>query len=581
MTLSYTAPTHIPTDNTYESERERQRKRGTYHGAMPAHGSMPAHGAMPVNGNANVPPAYLAAQVAGNHDTTGTNGMPLQRVTDGGINAMVSQLGGLGLHGQGAMMSNGYVTADGQYFLSYAPSGVPAGVPALPGYGHLHETPSGAYPAPGQYMQAALGMPMQFVPFPTGRPGLAAERSDVSSKDAPVPGLDNRRSSYSTTESTPATPFFGSTTTRDQGAHVAVSDRSTYTTPSPQQVVANGAIQPPKGFHAIPIPFNADFDALLKREPAIPPAVPAVFTPQENMKTLEQSLANHIPGNRNVYIRGLHPTTDDETLRKYAERFGQVETSKAIIDTATGACKGFGFAKFLDVRDSELCIRGFYRLGYEVGFARVRTPAIDLTPPRWPTDYLQESFNSRLKAEGDEESTNLYISNLPKSMTEIELGAVFLGYTILSSKILRDNLGNSRGVGFARFETREICDQIIKDFTNIKLGEEGLPMQIRYADTPSQKELKRITAERRQFRTNEYNVGAYGTPLVGMHPTIYGQPRYRSISYSDLLPPSSAAAGNTASSEDGSGDEGVTIHVDSPLVANGSSRSSPVKQEKD
>jgi len=31
---------------------------------------------------------------------------------------------------------------------------------------------------------------------------------------------------------------------------------------------------------------------------------------------------------------------------------------------------------------------------------------------------FQESFNSRLKAEGDESSTNLYVSNLPKSMTE-------------------------------------------------------------------------------------------------------------------------------------------------------------------
>jgi hypothetical protein len=31
----------------------------------------------------------------------------------------------------------------------------------------------------------------------------------------------------------------------------------------------------------------------------------------------------------------------------------------------------FGFAKYFDVRDAELCIRGFYKLGYEVGFARV------------------------------------------------------------------------------------------------------------------------------------------------------------------------------------------------------------------
>lgn len=31
-----------------------------------------------------------------------------------------------------------------------------------------------------------------------------------------------------------------------------------------------------------------------------------------------------------------------------------------------------------------------------------------------------------------------------------ELGTVFLGFDIMSSKILRDSLGNSRGVGFAR-----------------------------------------------------------------------------------------------------------------------------------
>ena len=31
----------------------------------------------------------------------------------------------------------------------------------------------------------------------------------------------------------------------------------------------------------------------------------------------------------------------------------------------------FGFAKFYDPQDSEMCIRGFHKLGYEVGFARV------------------------------------------------------------------------------------------------------------------------------------------------------------------------------------------------------------------
>lgn len=147
----------------------------------------------------------------------------------------------------------------------------------------------------------------------------------------------------------------------------------------------------------------------------------------------------------------------------------------------------FGFAKFQTVRESETCIRGFFALGYEVGFARVTThtssalqddaiaspsPDSDSASALMSVDTVtkacgckcdihtdkftnfdpwdQESFNSRLKAEGDENSTNLYISNLPKSVTENELAAIFMGYDIMSSKILRDGLGNSRGVGFAR-----------------------------------------------------------------------------------------------------------------------------------
>jgi hypothetical protein len=112
-----------------------------------------------------------------------------------------------------------------------------------------------------------------------------------------------------------------------------------------------------------------------------------------------------------------------------------------------------------------------------------------------------------------------------------ELGAIFMDYTVQSSRILRDAQNNSRGVGFARyvfiplqlsvlhdahhfhsFESRDICEEIIKKFHGQPIGEEGLLLQVRYADTPAQKDLKRITTERRQFRTNEYNVGAYGSP---------------------------------------------------------------------
>lgn len=72
-----------------------------------------------------------------------------------------------------------------------------------------------------------------------------------------------------------------------------------------------------------------------------------------------------------------------------------------------------------------------------------------------------------------------------------------------------------------RFESRDVCEEVINRFHGQAIGDECFQMQVRYADTPAQKELKRITAERRQYRTNEYNIGAYGTMAVGINPSIY------------------------------------------------------------
>ncbi|KAJ5042341.1 uncharacterized protein L3040_004892 [Drepanopeziza brunnea f. sp. 'multigermtubi'] len=525
------------------------------------------------------------------------NGTPMPGGND--ISAMISSLGAFNM----APTVLGAPQVPTQYFYNPADHtylAAPSAYPAQPlaaaqptenlpysAYGGAAPMPyfaAGAYPS---YYSA-----MQYVPYTPSRVSSYAEQLY---KD--VPGLENRRGSYSTTnESAPGTPHYGSTH-REGGTHIAAIDRSPFgSTPSPRELPVQHAEHQAKSLPYKTIPINIDLDALLTQHPAIPRAVPAVFTPRESMRTLDQSLSNPIPGNRNVYIRGLHPNTDDETLAAYAARFGKVETSKAIIDTSTGACKGFGFAKYFAVRDSELCIRGFHKLGYEVGFAR-------------------ESFNSRLKAEGDEQSTNLYVSNLPKNMTESELGAIFMDYTVQSSRILRDSQNNSRGVGFARFDNRDVCEEIIRKFHGMPIGEEGLLLQVRYADTPAQKDLKRITTERRQFRTNEYNVGAYGGPveMIALSPPMHSPilPRTTQISshfhsrasgswkrrdnsssdsvggFKDLdrsvkvsssepTPKPKAVKLETPSvSDDDSADDGVTVHNDSPAVAHGGSPSSP------
>ena len=67
------------------------------------------------------------------------------------------------------------------------------------------------------------------------------------------------------------------------------------------------------------------------------------------------------------------------------------------------------------------------------------------------------------------------------------------------------------------FADPDICRQVIEKYNGKRVGEEGSTLSIRFADTPEQKKLKSVTAERRQFKTNEYNTAVYspGSPYLG------------------------------------------------------------------
>jgi len=80
------------------------------------------------------------------------------------------------------------------------------------------------------------------------------------------------------------------------------------------------------------------------------------------------------------------------------------------------------------------------------------------------------------------------------------LPGMFPSYSTLLSFLLT--------VPRVRFETRDVCDEIIRQFNNTpvfsKRGGEEYLIQLRFADTSEQKALKQQTAAARQYRTAEY-----------------------------------------------------------------------------
>ena len=83
-------------------------------------------------------------------------------------------------------------------------------------------------------------------------------------------------------------------------------------------------------------------------------------------------------------------------------------------------------------------------------------------------------------------NTNLYIAGLPPSFTKPQLDALFSPFSpmapILESRILLDRrTGNSRGVGFVRFETQTSCQAAIRAWNGrVPPGAAG-PITVRYA----------------------------------------------------------------------------------------------------
>jgi hypothetical protein len=162
--------------------------------------------------------------------------------------------------------------------------------------------------------------------------------SDGSSHGMPTLITPRRDSVSSNEEHLPATPYaaYG-------GYHngITVLDRSpsgvfTHSgTPSPSQFMQS-YIPPHMVKHPSTSQIPLALQLLVQQDPPIPRAIPAPSSP---MKPLDRCLENK-NGETNVYIRGLLPETTDEMLFSWGSRFGDIQSSKSIIDLKTNLCKG-------------------------------------------------------------------------------------------------------------------------------------------------------------------------------------------------------------------------------------------------
>lgn len=139
----------------------------------------------------------------------------------------------------------------------------------------------------------------------------------------------------------------------------------------------------------------------------------------------------------NLYIRGLPPGTTDQDLVKLCQPYGKIVSTKAILDKTTNQCKGYGFVDFDGPSAAQKAVAALKASGIQAQMAKQQ----------------------------EQDPTNLYISNLPVTIDEQELEGMLKQFGhVISTRILRDIVGTSRGVGFARMESTEKCEAVIQRF---------------------------------------------------------------------------------------------------------------------
>ncbi|CAG4931981.1 unnamed protein product [Colias eurytheme] len=150
----------------------------------------------------------------------------------------------------------------------------------------------------------------------------------------------------------------------------------------------------------------------------------------------------------NLIVNYLPQTVNEKDLYAMFVSIGPIESCRVMKDFKTGYSYGFGFVNYAREEDAVRAIETFN--GYQLRNKRLKV------------SYARPSGD-------DIKETNLYVTNLPRAITEEQLETIFGKYgRIVQKHILRDkNNGSPRGVAFVRFDKREEAQEAIAALNNV------------------------------------------------------------------------------------------------------------------
>uniref|UniRef100_A0A3P8UGM0 ELAV-like protein n=1 Tax=Cynoglossus semilaevis TaxID=244447 RepID=A0A3P8UGM0_CYNSE len=178
----------------------------------------------------------------------------------------------------------------------------------------------------------------------------------------------------------------------------------------------------------------------------------------------------------NLIVNYLPQSMNQDELRSLFSSVGDVESAKLIRDKVTGHSLGYGFVNFVNHIDAERAISTLNGL-------RLQSKTIKVSFARPSSDMIKDA--------------NLYISGLPRTLTQPELEDMFSHYGhIINSRVLVDQAsGLSRGVAFIRYDKRSEAEDAVKHMNGTTPPGTAEPITVKFAANPNQTKMSQASSQ--------------------------------------------------------------------------------------
>uniref|UniRef100_A0A8C4TAJ9 ELAV-like protein n=1 Tax=Erpetoichthys calabaricus TaxID=27687 RepID=A0A8C4TAJ9_ERPCA len=214
----------------------------------------------------------------------------------------------------------------------------------------------------------------------------------------------------------------------------------------------------------------------------------------------------------NLIVNYLPQNMTQEEFKSLFGSIGEIESCKLVRDKITGGFLFLNFSGILTEIKWESTKRNplFHSQSLGYGFVNYVDPndadkAINtLNGLKLQTKTIKVSYARPSSA--SIRDANLYVSGLPKTMSQKEMEQLFSQYgRIITSRILVDQVtGISRGVGFIRFDKRNEAEEAIKGLNGQKPLGAAEPITVKFANNPSQKTGQALLTQLYQTAARRY-----------------------------------------------------------------------------